>query len=49
MRVQLEFVPADCWIGIFWRRSKDWYTPTLHVWVCLIPCFPLHFVFERSS
>jgi hypothetical protein len=48
MRVRLEFKPEDLWIGVFWRRGRDWYVPKLHVWVCLIPCFPLHFTFDRE-
>jgi hypothetical protein len=43
MRVRLEYKLADMWIGAFWDRKGD----TLHVWVCLLPCLPLHFEFDR--
>jgi hypothetical protein len=38
VRIRLEFKPQDLWIGAFWRRSID----VLDVWVCLIPCLPIH-------
>ncbi len=50
MRIRLEFVPQDCWIGVYWK----WYPPYsnstcrndywnyLEVWICLVPCFPIH-------
>jgi hypothetical protein len=30
----------DLWIGAFWKR--DGLNLTTHLWVCIIPCFPLH-------
>lgn len=49
MTVNLEFKLEDLWVGVFWRRSGGWdYVPKLHVWVCLVPCFPLHFTFNRG-
>lgn len=38
MRVRIERKWQDCWIGVYWARSDD----RLDVWVCLIPCFPVH-------
>jgi hypothetical protein len=46
-----EFKKEDCWCGVFWSRKSErpeyWegkrFRRTLHVWVCLIPCFPIHF------
>jgi hypothetical protein len=35
----LELKPADCWIGIFPAIKGD----TLHVWLIILPCLPLHF------
>jgi hypothetical protein len=47
----LECNPADCWVGVYWERKRTHYcagegivTAELHVWVCLVPCFPLHFI-----
>jgi hypothetical protein len=37
-RIGLEFKAADLWIGAFWKRDGIWW----HLWVCLVPCFPLH-------
>lgn len=35
---RFEFKLEDFWIGAFWRReAARW-----DIWVCLIPCFPLH-------
>lgn len=43
MRVRLEWNPADLWVGLYvTRKPEDGRT---HVWVCLVPCFPLHLVF----
>lgn len=38
MKMRFEFKLADCWLGAFWKRSGD----ILHIWICLLPCFPLH-------
>ena len=38
MKVQLECKIQDCWIGVYWRREEE----QLHIWICLLPCFPLH-------
>jgi hypothetical protein len=49
--ITLECHPADCWVGASWERRRTQYRPgkgmvtaELHVWVCLVPCFPLHFI-----
>ena len=43
--------PADCWVGASWerrrtqhRQGKGMVTAEMHVWVCLVPCLPLHFI-----
>jgi hypothetical protein len=38
-RVALEFKLADMWIGVYWDRRPV----HLDIWICLVPCFPLHF------
>jgi hypothetical protein len=47
--------PADCWVGASWERRRTQYrqgkgmvTEELHVWVCLVPCFPLHFIYTTG-
>jgi hypothetical protein len=49
--ISLECHPADCRVGAFWERRRTHYstgkgmvTAELHVWVCLVPCFPLHVI-----
>jgi len=29
---------ADKWIGVYHKQRGA----ILHVWICIIPCFPLH-------
>jgi len=36
--VRFEWTLADLWVGVFWRRERY----SLDVWVCLLPCIPLH-------
>lgn len=44
-KIKIEFKLEDCWIGIHWKWNKE---PSniskseLDIWICLIPCFPLH-------
>jgi hypothetical protein len=47
--IAVECHPADCWVGASWERRHTRYrmgmglvTAEWHVWVCLVPCFPLH-------
>ena len=49
--IALECHPANCWVGAYWEWKQTHYstgkgvvTAELHVWVCLVPCFPLHFI-----
>lgn len=49
LRVRLEFKLADVWIGVFWKRSPAWkHYPwdRIDVWLCLLPCVPLHFTWS---
>jgi hypothetical protein len=45
----LNFNPHDCWIGIYWKRvaCERCQRKHLHVWLTLVPCFPLSIVFGR--
>jgi hypothetical protein len=38
-RVRVEWKLADLWIGAFWKDSGN---TTFDLWVCLIPCLPIH-------
>jgi hypothetical protein len=49
--ITLECHPKDCWVGTYWERKQARYrtgkgmvTAELHVWICLVPCFPLHVI-----
>ena len=39
MRVRVEFVPRDLWVGAYWKPG--------HLWLCLLPCLPIHLDWER--
>lgn len=52
-----EWEPRDLWVGAFWK--KDDFGPAYHcssltkleqrydLWVCLVPCLPLHVTWFR--
>ncbi len=49
--VALEFAPCDLWVGAFVSRKPANYgmilghcREDLHVYVCLLPCLPVHVV-----
>ena len=53
--IAVECHPADCWVGASWERRHTRYrmgtglvTAEWHVWVCLVPCFPLHIIQTRG-
>ncbi len=35
---RIEFKLQDLWVGVFWKNT----TYQFDVWICLVPCFPLH-------
>lgn len=35
---QFEVKLEDLWVGAFWKRCGNCWD----LWICLIPCFPLH-------
>jgi len=58
VKVALKFVPQDCWLGIYWRRTPiefwDMGDPTHNcgwdwkVYLCLLPCLPIVFSWKRA-
>ncbi len=52
--MRFEFKLQDFWIGVFWEThlSYGWSTPSkslvISMWICLIPCFPLHVVLVKK-
>lgn len=60
MRVRLEFKPQDLWVGAFWKVGGETRhyvagTPEYRVrrqvdlWVCLLPCLPIHATWHVNS
>jgi len=46
----IEWKPQDLWIGAFWKRTE--LKPSLtgyDVWVCLVPCIPIHVWWYRRQ
>jgi hypothetical protein len=43
--VRVEWRPQDLWIGAFWKREEHggFILRTFDLWVCLVPCLPIHF------
>lgn len=50
MHARLEWKLADMWIGVFWRSELLTASLKMHtdVWVCIVPCVPLHLWWERD-
>ena len=52
---RFEVKLADCWVGVFWRKAANYYpddpfieNETLDVWLCLLPCLPIHAMWSRQ-
>jgi len=46
----------DLWVGVFWkktavisRRRTGHAMIRLDIWICVIPCFPLHVVLRKND
>jgi hypothetical protein len=42
-----ECKPQDLWVGVFFKLDyptfdSNWTHKVVHMWICFIPCFPLH-------
>lgn len=45
---QFQLEIRDVWIGIFWRKSEmSAKLPIWHLYICLLPCVPLHITWSR--
>lgn len=44
--VGIEWKLADLWVGMFlkWRDFA-----TLDIWICLLPCIPIHIIWTRRE
>jgi len=47
IRARFEFKLEDFWFGVFWKRNG--YNPTIDIWVCLLPCLPLHITLSKEQ
>ena len=52
-RIRIEWKPQDLWIGVFWKMTKaktdeGEKSCATDVWICLIPCLPLHLTFLHT-
>ena len=45
MKVTIEFILNDLWVGAYWRRDKVY--GLFHLYICLVPCIPIHITFDR--
>lgn len=52
----IEWKPQDLWVGAFWKTSRisyhvdgrGWCSMETDLWVCLLPCVPIHFTWARG-
>lgn len=42
MNIRIERKWQDCWIGVYWDCREDSFGEIGDIWICLIPCFPIH-------
>lgn len=40
--VAVEWKPQDAWIGCFWKRTEFATFHSIDVWICFVPCIPIH-------
>ena len=43
--IRLEFKLQDMWLGLFWKKGDR----EVDIWLCLIPCFPIHYWSGREN
>ena len=43
--LQLEFKIEDLWIGAYWRQTNK----KFDLWICLLPCIPIHLTVEKVN
>jgi hypothetical protein len=44
IRMQLECKWQDAWIGAYWQQDWGVGWKSVHMWVCVVPFFPLHVI-----
>ena len=48
-QIALEYKLADMWVGMFWQRKEDAVRRSLHIWVCIVPCLPIHLIIHLGD
>lgn len=53
-RLALEWKVEDCWVGVFWKRAEILVWPMrqaseVSIWICLLPCLPIHITLRRLA
>ena len=57
LRWRLEWKPEDLWVGVFWKQdnSRDsllvafpFAFDRYDLWLCLLPCLPIHVTWYRE-
>lgn len=53
MKAKVEWKPRDLVVGVYWKRTfyrtLTYRYRAVHVWVCLLPCIPIHLTFTREE
>ena len=47
--IALEYKLADMWVGLFWQRKDTDVRRSLHIWLCVVPCLPLHLIIHLGD
>ena len=45
--VRVEHDWRDWWVGVYWNRTPRIRPAVLHLYICIIPTFPLHILWQR--
>ena len=54
LSARFEWKIEDLWVGVFWRHTAAQFDEGsfplfTDVWVCLVPCLPLHITIQRKT
>ena len=44
VRFRLEYKPVDLWVGAYYASESVEGRPLKHLWICFLPCFPVHII-----
>jgi hypothetical protein len=47
-RLHVVFEPRDCWVGIYWDRWRGTFSHGWDVYLCIVPCLPIHLFLNRE-